>query len=269
MTEPTVRRWETLRLRVLSALVLIPAALAAVWFGSPWTAIVVAIAGLAMAWEWGRLAAIGQARLGVAAVMVAVALTVAAAAADRFELAILVAAAGALGVALMQRHERGWSAGGTLWIAGGCLAFLWLATPLGGGRNTLFCLFAVVWATDIVAYVAGRSIGGPRLAPQLSPNKTWAGFAGGLLGGIGAGIGTALLVGAAPASTAAVSLLLSIAAQGGDLAESWAKRHFAVKDTSALIPGHGGVLDRLDGLLAASIAAALLVLASGGRALHI
>jgi phosphatidate cytidylyltransferase len=267
MTDPTAR--EALRLRVLSALVLIPAALAAVWFGAPWTAIIVAVAGLAMAWEWGRLAATGQGRLGAAVVMTAVALTVAAAAADRFGLAIAIAAAGALGVALMQRRDRGWIASGTLWIASGCLAFLWLATPVGGGRNTVLCLLAVVWATDIVAYLAGKSIGGPRLAPQLSPNKTWAGLAGGLLGGAGAGIATALLVGASPGSTAAVSLLLSIVAQAGDLAESWAKRHFAVKDTSALIPGHGGALDRLDGLLAASIAAALLVLASGGRALHI
>lgn len=268
MTDLPARRWETLRLRVLSALVLIPAALAAVWFGTPWIGIIVGVAGLAMAWEWGRLAGNGQARLGPALVMAAVTLTVVAAAADRFELAIVVAGAGAVGVALTQRRERGWIASGTLWIACGCLAFLWLAT-VGGGRHAALWLLAVVWATDIVAYLAGKSFGGPRLAPQLSPNKTWAGLAGGLLGGVCAGIGTALLVGASPTNAAAVSLLLSIVSQGGDLAESWAKRHFSVKDTSALIPGHGGALDRLDGLLAASIAAALLVLASGGRALHI
>ena len=114
----------------------------------------------------------------------------------------------------------------------------------------VFWLLAVVWATDIGAYFAGRGIGGPKLAPSISPNKTWAGLIGGalsagLVGTLAAGLtdsdATLLVVG---------GMILAVVAQGGDLLESWCKRHFGVKDSSHIIPGHGGILDRVDGLLA-------------------
>jgi phosphatidate cytidylyltransferase len=122
----------------------------------------------------------------------------------------------------------------------------------------------VVWANDIAAYACGRAIGGPKLAPRLSPNKTWAGFVGGVASAGALGWAAARLAGAAaPAPLAAASLFLAVAGQLGDLAESAAKRHFGVKDSSRLIPGHGGILDRVDGLLAASVAAAVLSLGTG------
>jgi phosphatidate cytidylyltransferase len=252
------RRADTLRLRILSALVLIPVALAAVWFGSPWIALIVALAGLAMGWEWGRLSS--EAPFGPREAIVAIAVVVAigAAAANLYPWALGLAVVGAVAAASAQRHERAWTGIGTLWIAFGCIAFLWLAAPARGGRGTMFWLLGVVWTTDMFAYFVGKAIGGPRLAPQLSPNKTWAGFAGGLVGAASVGAVAVLWAGAPPVQTVAISLGLSLFSQGGDLAESLAKRHFAVKDMSGLIPGHGGVLDRLDGLLAATLALALL-----------
>ncbi|MGA9009357.1 MAG: phosphatidate cytidylyltransferase, partial [Xanthobacteraceae bacterium] len=123
----------------------------------------------------------------------------------------------------------------------------------------LLFLFAVVWATDIFAYLVGRSIGGPLLWPRLSPNKTWSGAFGGFLGGVAAGVAVAYASGGTRGAVAgALAFALSLVAQCGDLFESAIKRRFGVKDTGHLIPGHGGVMDRLDGFLVAALAAVLI-----------
>jgi phosphatidate cytidylyltransferase len=126
-------------------------------------------------------------------------------------------------------------------------------------------LFAVVWATDIAAYFVGRAVGGPKLAPQLSPNKTWSGSIGGLAGAVLAAVAVVKVsgVGSIVAATV-IAIALSIAAQIGDLAESALKRRFGVKDAGTLIPGHGGLMDRLDGFVAAAVLACLIGLAHGG-----
>ena len=127
------------------------------------------------------------------------------------------------------------------------------------GLQALLFLFAIVWATDILAYFVGRAVGGPLLWPRLSPNKTWAGAVGGALGGVAAGIAVAYASGGPRAAVAGVlALILSIVAQAGDLFESAVKRRFGVKDASNLIPGHGGMMDRLDGFLVAALAAVLI-----------
>jgi phosphatidate cytidylyltransferase len=130
------------------------------------------------------------------------------------------------------------------------------------GRGPLLWVLFLVWATDSGAYFAGRAIGGPKLAPRISPKKTWAGLAGGMLAA--ALVGWAMQNGVMPGAwrLAAASAALAVVAQAGDLAESGLKRYFGVKDSSQLIPGHGGVLDRLDGLLAVAPAVAVLALIS-------
>ena len=138
-----------------------------------------------------------------------------------------------------------------------------------GDDRSGFCaiafVFAVVWATDIVAYFVGRAIGGPKLAPAISPNKTWSGAIGGTIGAIAAGC--AVIV---PSTlyafllAALIAIALSVMAQAGDLFESQMKRIFNVKDSSTLIPGHGGVMDRLDGFVTASLAALVIGVARGG-----
>ncbi len=141
---------------------------------------------------------------------------------------------------------------GLVWIALAASALVSLrADPATGLGNVMFVAF-LVWATDIGAYVAGRAMGGPRLAPHISPGKTWSGAVGGLLGAVAAGLLVAGLQGPATGllTAAGIAAFLSIVGQAGDLLESLAKRHFGVKDSGHLIPGHGGALDRLDAMLA-------------------
>jgi phosphatidate cytidylyltransferase len=262
-----------LRLRVASALVLAPLPLMAIWFGGVWLALLTAAAGAIMAWEWGRLcrgatARRGRAGIGERALVAIVVAAISVAALGAVRPAIIVAILGGGVVFWIGRSsaegEPVWTALGALWVALPCIGLLWLARA-GGGRLTLLWLFAVVWATDIGAYAAGRAIGGPRLAPRWSPRKTWAGVAGGMLCAALIGAVTAIAVDRSQAlPLVMISASLAIVAQFGDLAESLAKRRFGVKDSSSLIPGHGGLLDRLDGLLAVIPVVALMTL-FGGR----
>jgi phosphatidate cytidylyltransferase len=169
---------------------------------------------------------------------------------------------GALGAALLVfLYGRLAGEGGWLWLAvayaaipAAALAFL--RDGDAAGLWAILFLFAVVWATDILAYFVGRAVGGPKLAPSISPGKTWSGAIGGAAAGTLAGIGVAAAA-ASPASPWLIglaALLLSVLSQMGDLFESGLKRRFGVKDSGWLIPGHGGVMDRVDGLVAAAIA---------------
>jgi phosphatidate cytidylyltransferase len=158
-----------------------------------------------------------------------------------------------------QRSAAVWAAAGIVYAGIVLISPIVLRSDPQMGFAALSFLFATVWATDIFAYLTGRRLGGPLLAPQLSPKKTWSGAIGGLAGGVVAGA----LVAYASAGTHLVAagvlaLILSIAAQGGDLLESSVKRRFGAKDTSALIPGHGGVMDRVDGLLVAALIAVVI-----------
>jgi phosphatidate cytidylyltransferase len=260
----------SLQLRILSALILAPIAIAAAWFGGPWLAILTAIAGAAMAWEWARLCRAGRLGASGAVLIVAVLAAVAAAgAAFGVAPAIGVSLLGAVIVFGAARLEPEgdplWLALGALWIALPCVLLLWLARIDGAGRVTVLWIFAIVWATDIGAYAIGRWSGGPRLAPRWSPRKTWAGLIGGAGCAALAGWGAARILGnSSVMPLVLMSAGLALVEQFGDLAESVAKRRFGVKDSSGLIPGHGGVLDRLDGLLAVTPAVALLTLIGGG-----
>jgi phosphatidate cytidylyltransferase len=260
--------FSSLRPRVLSAVTLAPLPVAAIWFGSPWLPLLTALAGALMAWEWGRLCRPG--RLGTTGiVLVGVVLaTIATATLITPGLSIVFALVGACIVFWLARGRQDlnpeWTAFGALWVALPCICLLWLARGGPNGRATLLWILAIVWATDVGAYVIGRMLGGPRLAPRWSPRKTWAGLGGGAVCAGLTGWATAAWLGISPALPLVfLSAGLAIVEQFGDLAESLVKRRFGVKDSSGLIPGHGGLLDRLDGLLAVIPVVALLTIIAG------
>ena len=256
--------------RIASALVMVPVALAIVWYGGPWIAGLAALAAAVMAWEWSRL--VGRASsltdslllAGIAAIPVLLGAYIA------IWFGLLVGLAGIL----LQHRLAGsrnaapiWTAAGLAWIIGPCIGFVWLRSE-PAGTATMFWLLAVVWAIDTAAYIAGKTIGGPKLAPRISPKKTWAGLIGGLLAAILVGLAAALIVGSDKIwQIALLSGALAIVEQIGDMAESFAKRRFGVKDSGNLIPGHGGLLDRLDGMLAVVVAVVILSLVTGGSVL--
>ncbi|MCB4821124.1 phosphatidate cytidylyltransferase [Roseicella aerolata] len=267
-TPPRPARWPDLRKRALSAALLIPAAILCIWLGAEaWAALMAAAVAL-LAWEWVRLCGFSTRRLPgmfvplgtLAAGMLAVE------AAWLWALGLLLA--GSLGLWAITRpagprpgQSGFWLAFGLLYIGLAGVALIHLRGDAAAGRVNVLFLFLVVWASDIGAYLAGRRFGGPKLAPGISPNKTWSGAVGGLFSAMAVGLAAAALVApeALPVGRVLlVAAVLGLLAQMGDLFESWLKRHFHVKDSSALIPGHGGLLDRLDGVLAAAPAAALL-----------
>jgi phosphatidate cytidylyltransferase len=264
-----------LRNRILSAVALGPAALALVWFADRGPALNaafdawIALAAAWMAGEWGRLTA--RERLGragflmVASAAGAVAATGLGLAAWQSALGLVVAAA--LVYALARRDgvdAPAWLAAGAVALGVPCVTFVWLRLQPVDGRAVVVWLLAVVWSTDIGAYAVGRWLGGPRLAPRVSPNKTWAGLAGGIiLAGLAGGLAGVVLAGGPVVGLTLAGAGLAVIAQAGDLGESLAKRRFGVKDTGALIPGHGGLLDRVDGLLTTTPVVALLIWLKG------
>ncbi len=247
---------------------LAPAAIAAAYIGGWLFLFLCALAAGIILWEWTSLAFRGtDARSfapGLAALIMAMVLT----GAGQAGAAIAAIAVGALSagvlVAAWPSRQSGatsayWAMGGVVYAGIVLIAPAQLRADRELGFVALVFLFAIVWATDIFAYLIGRATGGPLLWPALSPKKTWAGAFGGLAGGVAAGTAVAYAsTGMAPAVGAALALVLSIVAQGGDLFESAVKRRFGAKDASGLIPGHGGVMDRLDGFLVAALVAVLI-----------
>lgn len=249
--------------RIGSALVLAAVALGAV-VASPWTFVVLVIAaGTTIAWEWGRLVrgegwdtiALLQVA-GVAAVAISVTL-------GRPGLALGALACAAIAIALVSvsTGRLVWSLLGLVYAALPAWALVWLRSDETLGVAALLYLFAVAWTTDTASYFAGTLIGGPKLAPRISPHKTWSGLIIGALTPALIGYAFALVLkGTSGLRLALVSIAIAAACQIGDLSESAVKRRFGTKDMSHLIPGHGGLLDRIDGLLIAALAAGLIAL---------
>jgi len=262
-------RWRDLRKRALTAALLAPAAILCIWLGAEWWAALMAVAVAGLAWEWVHLCGARARAFPGAAVPAAVLAAGGFALAGWPWLAFVVLGLGAYaGAALAGRGTvvpPNWLGFGVLYIGVAGVALIELRGDDAAGRGNVLFLFLVVWASDIGAYLAGRLLGGPKLLPAVSPNKTWSGALGGLAAAMAVGAGAALLVEPRGAVlwAALVAALLGVVAQMGDLLESWIKRRFRVKDSSGLIPGHGGLLDRLDGVLAAAPVAALLGAALG------
>jgi phosphatidate cytidylyltransferase len=205
----------------------------------------------------------GDARLPLAAAIAALLAAAAAAGSGRILLALGALAAGALAVAALAHERRGWSGAGVAY-AGVLVLAPTLLREGAHGAAAMFFLFAVVWVTDILGYFVGRTVGGPRLALRISPKKTWAGAVGGALGAVVAGGVFAALTGYAVVGAGLTAFALSLVSQGGDLLESAFKRRFGVKDASHVIPGHGGLMDRLDGFIAAAGVAVLIGILRAG-----
>lgn len=259
--------------RVASAVVLAIVALGAV-IASPWSfTVLVIVAGGIVAWEWGKLvrgtgsdliALIGA--LTVAAIVMLVTLGKI----DSALLPIPISVAAVWALSFGSRNAI-WSMLGLAYAALPAFALVWLRSDATLGLAAMLYLLAVSWTTDTASYAAGRLIGGPRLAPAISPKKTWAGLIVGTLAPALVGFATSLfLKDTSGFRLALVSIAIAAFCQLGDLSESAVKRKFGTKDMSQLIPGHGGLLDRIDGLLFASLAAALIALrdpSSPGRGL--
>ena len=222
--EHPASRWADFSIRVLSACVLAPIALACVWLGGIAFTLLVAAIVLGLIIEWLTLCRQPAARTNVALLYPA----------------------------------------GLAYVGVAGAALLWLRDDPVAGRADVLFLLLIVWAGDIGAYLVGRWLGGPRLAPRISPGKTWSGALGGLLAAIAVGLIVAHLLSDAMAwQVILLAGALGVVAQAGDLLESFVKRRLEVKDSGHLIPGHGGLFDRLDGVLAAAPVAAMLALALG------
>ena len=246
-----------LLLRVVAALVLAPAAVAIAYAGgSLWTLLVtLAAAGLYVEWLMivgtageTRVAAAGVAALLIAGLCFAI---------GRIDASLLALVVGLAGVALLSRQWRIWNAAGFFYAAAAEVASILVRLDQTFGFVALILILLVVWVTDIGGYFAGRGIGGPKLWPRVSPKKTWAGAVGGFVASLAITGGFAAFGLGKTGPLLLLGAILSIASQLGDLFESAVKRRFGVKDSSQIIPGHGGLMDRLDGLVAAVVLAAI------------
>jgi phosphatidate cytidylyltransferase len=254
-------KWADLALRSVSAVVLMPVALYCVWQGGIWFQIFLGVLAVLVAQEWAAIVHGGNARAfallalaGLSGVFVTAAQGL-----DAASAAILVVWLFSVLMWLMTAGQGSiWSLLGVFYIGLPMIAFVLLREDGELGLWAVLWCFALVWAADIFAYFAGRMIGGPKLAPRLSPKKTWAGLAGAIVGACLVTLSFAKALGLNASPLMLLAAGLTLVEQAGDIFESAMKRRYGVKDSGNFIPGHGGVLDRVDGLLAVVLVAAVV-----------
>ena len=252
---PTKRRWGDLGLRAGSGLVLVVVAILTARHGGTLFVVAWLLASVILLWEWQRLVGGAAWRFRFAAGAVCLAIAAFVARSDATDALMVLLLAGALQAALAGPGARVWAAAGIVYAGMLVVAVTSLRFSFPFGSRAIIWLFATVWSTDVFAYFGGRLIGGAKLWPRISPSKTWSGTISGLAAG--AAIGTFVAVRDLSEPTAlvpvfALSLTAALLSQAGDAFESAIKRHFGVKDSGGLIPGHGGLMDRLDGFVAAA-----------------
>ena len=263
-TDGKQARWADLGVRALSAIILIPAVLLDIWLGGIWFQLFIAFLGLLIAHEWinivhGRSST--QFALHAASALVAAFFPKEIGVLPTIGVIMMITSIGIFAAALRERDRVIWTYSGIPYVAFPVLSLVVLRQDAVWGIHAIMWLMLVVWATDTFAYFAGRTIGGPKLAPRWSPKKTWAGLAGGMIGAAVVSTVYAQVFGMQGLALAVLAAVLALVAQVGDIFESALKRHYGVKDSGHLIPGHGGVMDRVDGLAFAAIAAALIAYA--------
>ncbi len=251
-------------IRVVAALVLAPLAIAIAYAGGwLWTGLVT-LAAIGLYVEWLTVVgAVRQARV-VECGVAALAISGFCLASGRIDASLVALALGLLGVTLLSPERRGWTATGFVYAAAAEMASVLVRLDRSEGFAALILILLVVWVTDIGGYFAGRGIGGPKLWPRVSPKKTWAGAIGGFAASLAVALGFAAFGLGKTGPLLVLGAVLSIVSQLGDLFESAVKRRFGVKDSSHIIPGHGGLLDRLDGFVAAVVLAAIFGFLRGG-----
>lgn len=259
------RRMADLAPRVVSSLALAAAPLTAVLVGGATFTLIWFVATIAVGWEWQTIIKAARPRLRFLAAACALALAAYLSARESVALACAVLViGGTLAAAAAERGRRVWAFAGVPYAGALIVSVNFLYFSPADGARAILWLCATVWGTDVFAYFGGRLIGGPKLWPQVSPSKTWSGAVCGVVAGasLGAAIG-AYGLGRLHAPIFALGLVAAAVSQAGDIFESSVKRRFGVKDSSALIPGHGGFMDRLDGFIAAAAFAALVGAARG------
>jgi phosphatidate cytidylyltransferase len=261
---PAATGSSNLVMRVVAALVLAPVTIAIAWFGGwPWLWLVTAAAGLIYV-EWLMIVGAVRERALVTTGLLAVAAAGLCLMAGLTAPALGVLAAGIVVLAALARGQRPWVAGGLVYAGLAMVAAILVRADAEFGFLALVFVLLVVWGADIGGYFAGRAIGGPKLWPRVSPKKTWAGAIGGLALSLAAAAAIAALGFGRLVPLLVLGGVLSVVSQLGDLFESAVKRRFGVKDSSQIIPGHGGLMDRLDGFVAAIVVAAVIGFARGG-----
>lgn len=245
--------------RIVSAFLLMPLVIAAVYKGGPAFSALIAFAAVVMLFEWTRMVERRSFSPAFYALVLGSAAAMHFAAAGRYEAALAAAAASGVAAAFFAKRDSGiggWAALAAVYIVMPCIALIWLRLDAPSGKALTFLLFGVVWAADTGAFFFGKFIGGPKISHALSPSKTWAGIGGGILGGclVGAAAGGLLFGPEWAVLYLFIGGLLGAASVVGDLVESGFKRYFGLKDISGFIPGHGGALDRLDGMIFATSA---------------
>ena len=246
-----------LRTRIIAALVLAPAAIGIAWAGGVLWIGLVTLAAIGMYVEWLTIVGTAQDKQTVAAGIAALVLSGLSLALGYGAFSLVVLVIGTAAVAAVSRRLRLWSVAGFCYAAAAAFASAQVRLDDAYGFVALIFVMLVVWAADIGGYFAGRGIGGPKLWPRVSPKKTWAGAIGGFAGGLVVAAGFAAVGIGKLTPLLLLAAFLSVVSQSGDLFESAVKRRFGVKDSSQIIPGHGGLLDRLDGFVAAIVVAAL------------
>lgn len=260
--EPPQSRLHDLKVRFVSGAVLSALSLLALFAGQVPFAFVVTAVALVMSWEWGRIVRADEFDLPLLVHLVAVVVAAVLATMGLAALGLMALCIGTILVfALSFGSQPLLSALGVLYTGLAVVALIWIRGDIPLGLPAILFLLIAVAATDIFAFLAGRLIGGPKLLPAISPKKTWAGLIGGVSAAALTGVLTALWLGDYPVAPLAIGgMMIALLSQAGDLAESSLKRAFAVKDSSNLIPGHGGFMDRMDGIAAAAIGVGLLAL---------